>query len=98
MGSRTMLSIGQAVQLQAIADLVSISNLTHLIEASGIFLHRLVQELGLCWCGLQLDAYRAYCYHVHVVTQCGTKVNNSVKKGGGVSSPQLEAGSLHAAL
>src|SRR3989442_11639865 len=76
MCSGTMLSIRQRMQVQAIADLLSISSLAHLVEASGIFLHRLTQECSLLWCGFQLDAYRARCYHVHVVAQCGTKVNH----------------------
>ncbi len=77
MSSRTMVSVGQPMRFQAIADLLRIGKLADGIKASSVFLHRLLQEHGLLSRWLQLDAYRACCYHVHIVSYCRTQVNNT---------------------
>src|SRR2546425_2880805 len=74
MGRSTMVRIGQLMQLHPITDLFSIGKVAHLIEASGVLLHRLLQEVSLLRSGLQLDAYRTCLYHVHIVAQCRTDV------------------------
>jgi hypothetical protein len=88
MGARTMGRIGEAVQVQSIADLLCIGELAHFIEASGIFLHRLTQEGCLLWRWLQLDTYRACRYHVHVVPQWSANVNNSIWHSTPMPKPQ----------
>ena len=76
MGGRTLVGIGQLVQFDSIADFLSIGKLTDLIETSRIFLHRLLQKIGLFGCRFQLNANRAGLYHVHILPQYRTTVNS----------------------
>ena len=69
MGCRTHRCIGQSVQFQPVADLLSISKMADVIEAIRIFLHRLLQESSLLRSWLQLYAYGTCCYHMHRVAQ-----------------------------
>src|SRR6266568_3139085 len=76
MGRSTVMSIGEPMQLDAVTHLLSIAQLTDLIKAHGVRLHRLLQEYSLLKSWLQLYPYRPCQHHGHVLLQYGTKIKS----------------------